>query len=240
MTPVPVQTPAVAGERLLDQFAAMLRIRRFEERIEKMRHAGEVIGSVHLCIGQEAIPVGARAALEQRDAVFSTYRGHGWALPAACRWRRCSASCSGSAPGVNGGRGGSAYFTAAAVRLLRRELDRRRRRADRRRRRAGGQIRRLRRGRADRLRRGRDEPGLRPRGAQLRRRLRPRRDLRDREQQVLRADADEEHGPRRRAVEARRRATRSPACGSTATTPARCARRCSKRPRGRARGRGRR
>jgi len=115
MTPVsdPTALPAVAGAALIDQYAAMLRIRRFEERIEKMRHAGEVIGSVHLCIGQEAIPVGARAALEERDALFSTYRGHGWALACGVPAEALFGELLGRRTGVNGGRGGSAYFTAA-------------------------------------------------------------------------------------------------------------------------------
>lgn len=114
MTPSssPSTAPAVAGADLADQFAAMLRIRRFEERIEKMRHAGEVIGSVHLCIGQEAIPVGARAALEERDALFSTYRGHGWALACGVPAEALFGELLGKRTGVNGGRGGSAYFSA--------------------------------------------------------------------------------------------------------------------------------
>ncbi|MDW5596242.1 thiamine pyrophosphate-dependent dehydrogenase E1 component subunit alpha [Conexibacter stalactiti] len=117
MTPTTTTTPAAApagpaGAALAGQFAAMLRIRRFEERIEKMRHAGEVIGSVHLCIGQEAIPVGARAALEERDALFSTYRGHGWALACGVPAEALFGELLGKRTGVNGGRGGSAYFSA--------------------------------------------------------------------------------------------------------------------------------
>src|SRR5262249_4452811 len=62
------------------ELAAMQRIRSFEERVREMSLAGQVIGSVHLTIGQEAIPVGACAELQPQDAVFATYRGHGWAL----------------------------------------------------------------------------------------------------------------------------------------------------------------
>lgn len=34
-----------------------------------------IVGSVHLCAGQEAIPVGACAALTDADRVIATYRG---------------------------------------------------------------------------------------------------------------------------------------------------------------------
>ncbi|MGX6447982.1 thiamine pyrophosphate-dependent dehydrogenase E1 component subunit alpha [Patulibacter sp. S7RM1-6] len=105
-------TTTTSTERRLADLRAMLRIRRFEERIEKLRHAGDVIGSVHLAIGQEAIPVGARAALEDRDVVSSTYRGHGWALACGVPLEGLFAELMGRATGINGGRGGSAYFVA--------------------------------------------------------------------------------------------------------------------------------
>lgn len=101
-----------SAEALTAHLEAMLRIRRFEERIERMRHAGEVIGSVHLCIGQEAIPVGARAALDERDALFSTYRGHGYALACGVPLEALFGELLGKRTGVNGGRGGSAHFSA--------------------------------------------------------------------------------------------------------------------------------
>ena len=41
-----------------------------------------IIGSIYLCGGQEAVPVGAGAALSDPDKVIATYRGHGWALEA--------------------------------------------------------------------------------------------------------------------------------------------------------------
>ena len=56
------------------------RIRLLEERVRDLRLAGDIVGSVHLCIGQEAGPVGVCSVLEPQDALFATYRGHGWAL----------------------------------------------------------------------------------------------------------------------------------------------------------------
>lgn len=87
-------------------------IRLLEERIRELRLADEVAGSVHLYIGQEAIAAGACAALRPGDRVFATYRGHGWAIARGVPAARLLAELLGRETGLNGGRGGSAYFTA--------------------------------------------------------------------------------------------------------------------------------
>ncbi|GAA3620800.1 hypothetical protein GCM10022419_128060 [Nonomuraea rosea] len=101
------------SERRLADLLAMWRIRAFEEKVRDLRAEGPIVGSVHLCIGQEAIPVGACDELDPQDALFATYRGHGWALARGVPAEPLFAELMGRASGVNGGRGGSAYFTAA-------------------------------------------------------------------------------------------------------------------------------
>lgn len=96
----------------LDDFAGLWRIRAFEEKVRDLRLSGEIAGSVHLCIGQEAVPVGACAVLDHADALFTTYRGHGWALARGVPAEPLFAELLGRATGVNGGRGGSAHFSA--------------------------------------------------------------------------------------------------------------------------------
>jgi pyruvate dehydrogenase E1 component alpha subunit len=96
------------------ELTAMQRIRSFEERVRELSLDRQIIGSVHLCIGQEAIPVGACAALQPQDAVFATYRGHGWALARGVPLAPTFAELLGRVTGLNGGRGGSPYFTAPA------------------------------------------------------------------------------------------------------------------------------
>lgn len=91
----------------------MRTIRSAEEKIADLRAAGDIVGSVHLCNGQEAIYVGACSRLElDRDAVFPTYRGHGWAIACGVPLRALFAELLGRSTGISGGRGGSAYFTA--------------------------------------------------------------------------------------------------------------------------------
>jgi TPP-dependent pyruvate/acetoin dehydrogenase alpha subunit len=88
------------------------RIRLLEEKIRDLRMAGEIVGSVHLCIGQEAGPVGLCTELRPQDALFATYRGHGWALARGVPAEAMLAELLARESGINGGRGGSAYFTA--------------------------------------------------------------------------------------------------------------------------------
>ncbi|MEW9516126.1 thiamine pyrophosphate-dependent dehydrogenase E1 component subunit alpha [Streptomyces tubercidicus] len=96
----------------LTDLHAMWRIRALEEKVRELRLAGDITGSVHLCIGQEAGPVGVCTELDERDALFATYRGHGWALASGVPPESLLAELLGRSTGINGGRGGSAYFTA--------------------------------------------------------------------------------------------------------------------------------
>ncbi|MGJ9412906.1 thiamine pyrophosphate-dependent dehydrogenase E1 component subunit alpha [Aeromicrobium sp. CF4.19] len=98
--------------RGLDDLTAMWRIRALEEKTRDLRLAEEVVGSVHLANGQEAIAVGACSRLRPQDALYATYRGHGWAVARGVPPREIFAEMLGRVTGVNGGRGGSAHFSA--------------------------------------------------------------------------------------------------------------------------------
>ena len=58
----------------------MVMIRIFEQRALELFGQGLITGSTHLCIAQEATPLGVCAALLPDDLVLATYRGHGIAL----------------------------------------------------------------------------------------------------------------------------------------------------------------
>jgi len=103
---------------LIAAYRSMALVRGFEERALALRQADEIAGSIHLCTGQEAIPVGALAALEPDDRVLATYRGHGWAVACGVPLDALMAELCQRATGVNGGRGGSAHLMAPAHGLL--------------------------------------------------------------------------------------------------------------------------
>jgi TPP-dependent pyruvate/acetoin dehydrogenase alpha subunit len=93
-------------------YRAMYRIRRFEETLAQLVQSGEISGSVHLCVGQEAIPVGACRALLPDDPVIATYRGHGWALARGVPLDAAFAEILGRNSDLNGGRAGSLNLAA--------------------------------------------------------------------------------------------------------------------------------
>jgi 2-oxoisovalerate dehydrogenase E1 component len=102
----------------LDAYRQMAVIRAFEERCLALASEGLIAGSVHTCAGQEAIPVGAMAALTEQDRVIATYRGHGWALACGVPPELLLAEICQREGGVNGGRGGSAHLMAPRHRLF--------------------------------------------------------------------------------------------------------------------------
>src|SRR4051812_42452861 len=91
----------------LEAFRQMAVIRRFEECALELSQEGLIAGSVHLCLGQEAIPVGAMSVLEERDRVLTTYRGHGWAIACGVPLDALLGELCQKADGINGGRGGA-------------------------------------------------------------------------------------------------------------------------------------
>lgn len=104
-------TPALPPrDRALDLFNRMLRIRRFEEACIELYSAGKVRGFLHVCIGEEAIPVGVMPAFLRDDDVVSTYREHGHALARGMSMESILAEMYGKREGCSRGRGGSMHL----------------------------------------------------------------------------------------------------------------------------------
>jgi len=59
---------------LLGLYRQMTLCRRFEEAAARAYQQGKVRGFLHLCIGQEAVAVGAISAAEPTDYIVATYR----------------------------------------------------------------------------------------------------------------------------------------------------------------------
>lgn len=96
----------------LETYRRMALVRRFEERCLELAGEGLIAGSIHLCAGQEAVAVGVAEALGADDRTVATYRGHGWALACGVPPVQVLAEICHREGGVNGGRGGSAHFSA--------------------------------------------------------------------------------------------------------------------------------
>ena len=87
----------------------MMLIRAFEERVRSLFAGGQIPGLVHLCSGQEAVAVGACAALRQSDFIASNHRGHGHCIAKGARLDLLMAELMGRRDGYGRGRGGSLH-----------------------------------------------------------------------------------------------------------------------------------
>ncbi len=94
----------------LGYYRQMMLIRRFEEESARAYSQGKIGGFLHLYIGQEAIAVGASAALRPDDYVLTTYRDHGMALARGMTSRAAMAELYGKVTGCSKGLGGSMHF----------------------------------------------------------------------------------------------------------------------------------
>jgi 2-oxoisovalerate dehydrogenase E1 component len=90
----------------------LYRVRRFDQRVIELFQQGVVKGTAHSCVGQEAIAVGACAALEDSDYIVSHHRGHGHCLAKGADPARMMAELFGRATGYCGGLGGSMHIAA--------------------------------------------------------------------------------------------------------------------------------
>ncbi|MGE5190131.1 MAG: pyruvate dehydrogenase (acetyl-transferring) E1 component subunit alpha [Gemmatimonadota bacterium] len=91
-------------------FGKMSLIRRFEERAEEAYGRGRIGGFLHLYIGEEAIAVGAMAALRPDDDVVTHYRDHGYVLARGIDPKLVMAELYGKTTGLSKGKGGSMHL----------------------------------------------------------------------------------------------------------------------------------
>ena len=124
-------------DKLIEMLRLMYRIRYFEERMkglydyeryfDKSEIAGDdydfqskglIGGAVHLYIGEEAVAVGACAALGKDDYVVSTHRGHGHAIAKGADVKPMMAELMGRETGYCHGCGGSMHIFSMELGLL--------------------------------------------------------------------------------------------------------------------------
>lgn len=98
-------------------YKALYRIRRLEEEVARVYATDRIKSPVHLSIGQEAVSVGVCEALQLRDIVFGTYRGHAMYLAKGGDMKAMVAELYGKATGCTKGKGGSMHLidTTAGV-----------------------------------------------------------------------------------------------------------------------------
>ena len=108
----------MTAAELLDRYERMAVIRATEKAAHDMFLAGLVKGTTHLAAGQEAVAVGAAAALRPDDYVFATYRGHHHAIARGASPEACLAELMSKATGLCKAKGGSMHLTKADSGML--------------------------------------------------------------------------------------------------------------------------
>lgn len=91
-------------------YEEMFLIRYFEEHMERLFKKGELVGTVHGCIGQEAVAVGVVSALSKGDIVTGNHRSHGHFLAYCGDIKGLMAEIMGKEIGIVAGRGGSQHL----------------------------------------------------------------------------------------------------------------------------------
>jgi pyruvate dehydrogenase E1 component alpha subunit len=105
-------------DRRTTWYRQMLEVRLFEDKVQELFMQGKIQGTTHLCQGQEAVSVGAVGALEQRDYLTITYRGHGHALARGMSMVAAFGELMGRTSGCCNGVGGSMHLTDFSKNLI--------------------------------------------------------------------------------------------------------------------------
>lgn len=105
----------VRNDTLLEMQRRMLRIRLFEERAAKMVRRGQIPGTLHTSVGQEAQVVGACMALRSQDNIAGNHRSHGHPIGKGSKLGPLMAELVGKAAGVCRGKGGSLHLADASI-----------------------------------------------------------------------------------------------------------------------------
>lgn len=105
-------------EMARSMYASMYRIRRFEEEVFEFYKRGLMPGLAHLYIGEEAVAVGACAAIREDDFLGSTHRGHGHLVARGADTKRMMAEILGKVTGYCRGKGGSMHIMDMSLGIL--------------------------------------------------------------------------------------------------------------------------
>lgn len=106
---------AIPGERiaandLIKMLEGMHLLRAFDHKVGERCKRGEIPGLIHLGLGEEAVAVGACAAIEPSDKITSTHRAHGHFLAKGGDPKALMAELYGKRTGCCKGKGGSMHL----------------------------------------------------------------------------------------------------------------------------------
>jgi len=108
----------LSRDKLADMYHRMWLIRYFEEGARSLFQENMIRGTTHMYTGEEAVAVGACAALNRDDYITSTHRGHGHCLAKGGDPRAMMAELLGKVTGYCKGKGGSMHIADLDLGIL--------------------------------------------------------------------------------------------------------------------------
>lgn len=105
-------------DRLEQLYQTMYRIRAFDEKVAELFHAGEIKGTAHSYVGQEAVAAGICAHLNENDYIASHHRGHGHCIAKGASMDLMMAELMGRDNGYCRGLGGSMHIADLNLNIL--------------------------------------------------------------------------------------------------------------------------
>ena len=99
-------------------YRTMSRVRGFDQRVTELFEAGEIKGTAHSYVGQEAVAAGVCANLTERDFIASHHRGHGHCIAKGASMDRMMAELMGRETGYCRGLGGSMHIADLDLHIL--------------------------------------------------------------------------------------------------------------------------
>ncbi len=103
---------SIRKEKLPELYKRLCLCRQFENLTIKMFMNNELPGFLHSGLGQEAIPVGVSACLEEGDYIQTTHRGHHDMIGRGADVKKMMAELFAKKTGYNEGKGGSMHMTS--------------------------------------------------------------------------------------------------------------------------------
>jgi len=105
-------------EKMIDMYKKMTQTRILEERLQELHTKGLTKGPIHLCIGQEAVGIGACAALRKNDYITSTHRGHAHYIGKGIELNKLVAEIFGKSTGYCKGKAGHMLVADVSMGLV--------------------------------------------------------------------------------------------------------------------------
>lgn len=109
---------SLTQEKCLKMYTDMWRIRLFEEEANRQTNLGNVVGTLHMYCGEEAVAVGVCANLRDDDYVLGTHRSHGHCIAKGAQSDKMMAELFGKATGTCRGKGGSMHVADFSLNML--------------------------------------------------------------------------------------------------------------------------